>query len=343
MRTRPDPDDAPRPAPTRRAALVAAATLAASPWPARGQPAPAARGERTARVAWLAGSAGALPTPAYLEAMRTGLRERGWEEGRNLLLDVRWGDRASAARLTAELLQLRPDVLVAQGAMVLGAREVASTVPIVFGFSGDPIEAGLVASFSRPGGRLTGVAMQSLELVGKRLELLKELMPALARVAIVANPAHPGEQLELKASRAAAESLGLKVSYHPVTSAGEFETMLGAVRRERAEALVAFPDALIMSQARAIAAFGREQRIPTASGWSEFADEGNLLTYGPNLRRTWRQAAGFVDRLLRGTPPAELPVEQPAQYELVVNLKAAAALGLNVPGAITMRAERLIR
>jgi putative ABC transport system substrate-binding protein len=322
------------------AAVAAVAAVAARPAAAQ---APAAAPSRTARVAWLAGSAGALPTPAYLEAMRAGLRERGWEEGRNLVLDVRWGDRASAAKLSTELLRLRPEVLVAQGAMVLGARDVASTVPIVFGFSGDPIEAGLVASLSRPGGRLTGVAMQSLELVGKRLELLKELMPRLARVAILANPAHPGEQLELKASRAAADRLGLAVSYHPVTSAGEFETMLGAVRRERAEAMVAFPDALIMSQARAIAEFGRQHRLPTASGWSEFADEGNLLTYGPNLRRTWRQAAGFVDRLLRGAAPADLPVEQPLHYELVVNLKAAAALGLSLPSAITMRAERLIR
>jgi putative ABC transport system substrate-binding protein len=275
--------------------------------------------------------------------MRAGLRERGWEEGRNLVLDVRWGDRASAAALTAELLRLQPAVLVAQGAMVLGAREVESTVPIVFGFSGDPIEARLVTSFARPGGRLTGVAMQSLELVGKRLELLRELMPRLRRVAILANPAHPGEQLELKASRAAAERLGLAVLYHPVTSAREFEAALAAVVQERAEAIVAFPDALIMSQAAVLAAFSRQHRMPAVSGWSEFADEGNLLTYGPNLRQTWRQAASFVDRLLRGARAAELPVEQPASYELVLNLKAATALGLKLPPAMAMRAVRLIR
>lgn len=296
-----------------------------------------------ARVAWLAGSAGPLPTPAYLEAMRTGLRERGWDDGRNLVLDVRWGDRASATALTAELLRLHPDVLVAQGAMVLGAREIASAVPVVFGFSGDPVEAGLVVSFARPGGRLTGVAMQSLELVGKRLELLSELMPSLRRVAILANPAHPGEQLELKASRSAAERLGMAVLYHPVTSARDFESALAAVVQEKAEAIAAFPDALIMSQAAALAAFSLRHRIPAVSGWSEFADEGNLLTYGPNLRQTWRQAAGFVDRLLRGARAAEMPVEQPAHYELVVNLKTAAALALKLPPTMTMRAERLIR
>ena len=320
----------------RRRPLLGAALLAALAGGAAAQPA-------VARVAWLAGSAGPLPTPAYLQALRTGLRERGWTEGRNLRIEERWGDRDSAAALAAELLQLRPDVLVAQGAMVLGTRGLDTRTPIVFGFSGDPVEARLVASFARPGGQLTGVAMQSLELVGKRLELLRELMPRLARVAIIANPAHPGEQLELRASRAAADRLGLAVQYLPVGSARDIEAALAAVQRERAEAIVAFPDALIMSQARAFAAFAQRHRIPAVSGWSEFADEGNLATYGPNLRETWRQAAGFVDRLLRGARPADLPVEQPAQYELVVNLAAAEALGLAIPTAVSLRAERLIR
>lgn len=295
------------------------------------------------RIGWLAGSAGPLPTPAYLEALRAGMLERGWVEGRNLAVDVRWGDRDSAASLTTELLQLRPQVLVAQGAMVLGARNVDSTVPVVFGFSGDPVEAQLVASFSRPGGRLTGIAMQSLELVGKRLEILKELMPRLSRVGILANPAHPGEQLELRASRSAADRLGLSVQYLPVSSGRDFDLALPALLRERAEAVVAFPDALVMSQARAIADFSRRHRIPVVSGWSEFADEGNLLTYGPNLRTTWKQAAGVVDRILRGARPADLPVEQPSSFELVINMATAKALGLAIPSAVSLRAERLIR
>lgn len=296
-----------------------------------------------ARIAWLAGSVGPLPTPAYLKAMREGLRDRGWFEGRNLTIDERFGDRDSAAGLATELLQLRPQVLVAQGAMVLGARNVESTVPIVFGFSGDPVEAGLVASFARPGGRLTGIAMQSLELVGKRLEVLKELMPRLTRVAILANPTHPGEQLELRASRAAADRLGLAVQYMPVTSARDFEAAYPALLRERAEAIVAFPDALVMSQARAIADFSRKHRVPAVSGWSEFADEGNLLTYGPNLRTTWKQAADVVDRILRGARPADLPVEQPSSFELVINQSAAEALGVTIPPAVAMRAERVVR
>lgn len=325
----------------RRLVLHAGGAAWLSSQTAQGWAQPAAGA--SVRVAWLAGSAGPLPTPAYLEAMRAGLRERGWTEGRNLVIDQRWGDRASAAALATELVRLRPNVLIAQGAMVLGAREVEGSPPIVFGFSGDPIEAKLVASFARPGGNMTGVAMQSLELVGKRLEVLKELQPRLSRVAILANPAHPGEQLELRASRVAADRLGLAVQYLPVSSARDFEVALPAMLRERAEAIVAFPDALVMSQARTIAEFARRHGVPAVSGWSEFADEGNLLTYGPNLRQTWRQAAGIVDKLLRGARPAEVPVEQPANFELVINLRAAEALGVAIPQTVSMRAERLIQ
>ncbi len=297
----------------------------------------------TPRIAWLAGNAGPLPTPAYLEALRTGLGSWNWVEGRNLTIDARWGEPASAERLASELLALRPNVLVAQGAMVLGARNLKTQIPIVFGFSGDPVEAKLVTSFSRPGGNLTGIAMQSLDLVGKRLELLKEIMSSLARVAILANPAHPGEQLELQASRRAAEKLGITVSYFAVSSARDFATAWPALLQAQSEAIVAFPDALIMSQARAIAIFAKQNGIPAVSGWSEFADEGNLLTYGPNLRATWAQAAGFVDRILRGARPAELPVEQPSSFELVVNQRTATELGLTLPAAISMRTDRMIR
>jgi putative ABC transport system substrate-binding protein len=296
-----------------------------------------------ARIGWLAGSAGRLPTPAYLDALRDGLRERGWAEGRNLVIDVRWGDRDSAAELAAELLQRKPQVLVAQGAMVLGTRNIDTEVPIVFGFSGDPVEAQLVKSLARPGGRLTGIAMQSLELVGKRLEILKEIMPRLARVAILANPAHPGEQLELRSSLAAADRLSLAVQYLPVSSGKDFDLAFPALLKHRAQAIVAFPDALIMSQGATIAEFSHRHRVPAVSGWSEFADDGNLLTYGPNLRTTWKQAAGVVDRILRGAQPANIPVEQPSNFELVINMAAAKALGITIPATVLMRADRLVR
>jgi putative ABC transport system substrate-binding protein len=301
-----------------------------------------ATAQRTARLAWIGGAAGALPTPAYLEALREGLRERGWIEGRNLVLEVRWGERDQAVALTQELLRGHPDVIVAQGAMVLGAVRVSGAVPVVFGFSGDPVEAGLVTSFARPGGMATGIAAQSLELVGKRLEYLKELVPKVQRIGILANPTHPGEQLELKASQEAARRLGLVVHYRQVTGAAEFGPALEALARERVDALVVFPDALVMSRAQEIADFARRQRIGAVSGWAEFAEAGNLMTYGPNLRVTWRQAAAVVDRILRGAKPADLPVEQPLRYELVLNMKTARELGLRVPQSLLLAAERVL-
>lgn len=299
---------------------------------------------RVARVGWVGGQAGpnSLPTPTYLEALRESLRDKGWVEGRSLQIEVRWGTRDMAARLAGELVEQRIDVLVVQGTMVLGAKLVQAPPPIVFGFSGDPVEAGLVASFARPGGRMTGVAMQSLQLVGKRMEILKEIQPSVRRIAILANPTHPGEQLELRHSQDAARHLGLEVSYHPVTTEREFEAAFAAMQRSRPDAIIAFPDATVIGQAGAIAAFGARQRIPAVSGWSEFVEAGNLMSYGPNLRAVWRQAADMVDRVLRGARPEDMPVEQPLRYELVLNLKVAQALGITVPQAVLLRADRLI-
>jgi putative ABC transport system substrate-binding protein len=324
---------------SRRALLGAAvAGLAAGARGAAGQ----GSLPRTARVGWIGGAAGALPTPVYLEALRDGLRERGWVEGRNLVLQVRWGEREQAVDLTHELLRNGVDVIVAQGAMVLGAVRVNGTVPVVFGFSGDPVEAGLVTSFALPGGTATGIAMQSLELVGKRLEYLKELVPRVQRIGILANPAHPGEQLELKASQEAAQRLGLVVHYRQVIAGADFDAAFDELARQRVDALLAFPDGLVMSLAPKIAEFARRQRIGAVSGWAEFAEAGNLMTYGPSLRVTWRQAATVVDRLLRGARPADLPVEQPLRYELVLNMRTARELGLQVPQRLLISAERLI-
>ncbi|MGH7353845.1 MAG: ABC transporter substrate-binding protein [Candidatus Rokuibacteriota bacterium] len=298
---------------------------------------------KTARVGWVAGSAGPLPTSEYLDAFREGLRERGWAEGRNLVIEARWGDRDRARELAAELVRLKMDVLVAQGPMVVGVRTEAGAIPVVFGFSGDPVEGKLVASLARPGGNLTGLSFMSFELMGKRLELLKEALPRLVRVAVLANSAHTGEQSELRETRAAARRLDLTVQYLPVRVAGDFDIAFAAMTRERAEAIVAFPDGLIMSQASAIAAFAAKHRIPAVSGWAPFAERDNLMTYGPNLHESWRYVAAYVDRILRGAKPADLPVEQPTRFELVVNLKTAKALGLTLPQSILLRADRAIQ
>ncbi len=323
----------------RRTALLAALSGVFLPCMMR---ADEARRTRVARVGWIAAGAGALPTPAYFEALREGLRERGWVEGRNLAFEVRWGEPAKATQLVSEVYATDVDVLVAQGAMVLSAVKPARTTPIVFGFSGDPIEANLIESYARPGRHLTGIAMQSPELVGKRLEMLLELLTPVRHIAILANPAHPGEQIELRHSQAAAQQLGLTVRYLRVTSQEEVQAAFATIAAEKVDALVAFPDALVMSQARNIAEFCATQRIGAVSGWSEFAEAGNLMTYGPSLRATWKQAAGFVDKLLRGARPEDLPVEQPSRYELVINGRTARHLGLAIPASLQVRADRII-
>jgi putative tryptophan/tyrosine transport system substrate-binding protein len=295
---------------------------------------------RTARVGWIALSPG--PTPTQLETFRRGMRERGWTEGQNLAIDTRWGDRDRARDLAAELVRLKVDVIVTQGPMVFGARAETQSIPVVFGFSGDPVEAKLVTSIARPGGNVTGVSFLSLELAGKRLELLQEVVPRLSRVAILANPEHPGESAELRQSQTGAERLGLKVQYVPVRRAGDFEAAFNRIEREGAEAIVAFPDVLIMSQARTIAEFATKRRIPAVSGWGSFAVAGNLMTYGPNLDESYRIIAGYVDKILKGAKPADLPVEQPTRFEFVVNLKTAKALGLTIPPSVLARADRVI-
>jgi putative ABC transport system substrate-binding protein len=241
------------------------------------------------------------------------------------------------------LVRLKVDVIVTQGPAVLGARAMTGSIPVVFGFSGDPVEAKLVESLGRPGGNLTGLSLLALELVGKRLELLKEALPGLTRVAILANPSHPGEQAELKASQTAASRLGLTVQYLPVRAVSDFDAAFDAIARERAEAIVAFPDALMMRQAKAIAAFAAKRRIPAVSGWAQFVVDGNLMTYGPNLEESYRYiATHYVDRILRGAKPADLPVEQPTKFELVINLKTAKALGLTIPQSILLRVDEVI-
>ncbi len=296
---------------------------------------------RTARVGWIALSPG--PTPAQREAFLRGMRDRGWTEGQNLAIDDRWGERDRARDLAAELVRMKVDVIVTQGPMVFGARAEAGSVPVVFAFSGDPVEAKLVASLARPGGNLTGVTFLSLELVGKRLELLKEALPRLSRVAILANPEHPGERAELRESELAAGRLGLRVQYVPVRTVGDFDAAFNAMERERAKAIVAFPDPLVMRQAKAIAAFAAKRRIPAVSGWPEFAVAGNLMTYGPKLDEPYRNIAKYVDKILKGAKPTDLPVEQPTRFELVINMKTAKALGLTIPRSVLIRADQVIQ
>lgn len=321
---------------TRRAVLAGLGGTLVAPLAARAQPQ-----RKVARVGWIAVAPRARSS-AFLDALREGLRERGWVEGQTYLLEVRWGARDEARDLTANLLTWKPDVLVSQGPMIHGIRAAAGVVPVVFGYSGDPVEAKFVASLAKPGGSMTGMTFLGFELVGKRLELLREAMPAITRVAILANPDHPGEQRELRESRTAAERLGMKVQYLPVARPADFDPAFDAIVRERAEAIVAFPDGLMVAQGRTVAEFSLRYRIPAISGWADFAESGNVMTYGPSLRESWRQIAAYVDKILKGAKPADLPVGLPSTFETVINLRTAKAIGLTIPASLLLRADRII-
>jgi ABC-type uncharacterized transport system substrate-binding protein len=299
------------------------------------QPAPS-------RVGWI--SLDRADGSPFFEPFRAGLRDLGRVEGRDLSIETRWaeGSRERLDLMAAELVKSKPHVIVTQGAAVHAVRKAGATMPIVFGFSGDPVEAGFVETLARPGRNLTGVSFLSLELVGKRVELLKDVVPKLMRVSILASPEHPGEQAELRASQAAAKALGLALEYFPVRGEPELEQAFAAIPRSRSDAVVVFPDALTLRTRERIARFELEHRMPIVSGWAQFADSGCLMTYGPNLPASFRRLATYVDRILKGAKPAELPVELPTVVELVVNMKTAAALGVKIPQPVLARADRVI-
>ena len=213
---------------------------------------------------------------------------------------------------------------------------------MVFGYSGDPIEIGVAKTLARPGGHFTGVTFLSYALVGKRVELLHEVAPKARRLAVLSNTEHSGDAKELAATREAAAGLGLQVAHYPATNVPEVESAFAAIAAARTEALVVHPDALMVQQREAIGRFSIERRIPTISGWATIAEGGCLLTYGPNQQVSFRRLAYFVDRILRGAKPADLPIELPSTVELVVNLKTAKALDITVPPALLLRADRVI-
>jgi len=303
----------------------------------------AAQQPRVLRIGWLSNDR--AENSSFFDAFRGGMRDLGYVEGRNLLIEARWGEGSSERleQLAVELVKLKLQVIVTQGGPATHpVIRAGATMPVVFGYSGDPVEARVVDSLARPGGNFTGVSFLSLDLVGKRMEMLKEALPGLKRVAIIARPEHPGEQGELRASQAAAKSLGLAIDYHQVRNESEFEIALAALLRSRSEAIVVFPDAFTMRYSEKIAAFAARNRIPAISGWAQFAERGNLMTYGPNLRDVFRRLAIYVDKIYRGAKPAELPVELPKTVELVVNLKTAKLLGITIPQSMLLRADRVI-
>lgn len=289
----------------------------------------------------MSGSAGRA---SGLDPFVEGLAALGYHPGRNVELDERWGEnsRERLERAMREALALKPAVLVTQGPAIQVARDLGTAVPVVFGQSGDPLELGIAASLARPGGNFTGITFLSYALVGKRVELLHEIAPKGKRLAVLSNPEHRGDAKELAATREAALSVGLEVSHYPVRNKAEMESAFGAMAGARVEGLVVHPDALMVEERAAIARFSLERRVPAISGWAVLAEGGSLMTYGPNLQACYRRLAHFVDRILRGASPANLPIELPSTVELVVNLKTAKEIGITVPPAVLLRADRVI-
>lgn len=321
----------------RRALLLAASGLVVASPGVRAQP------TRTHRILWLS-----LVTQAtgseFLRLFIESMAALGYAQGRDLLIDARWGDGSVEAleRSANEALALKPAVIVTQGPALYAARKLPAAIPVVFGTSIDPVEGGYAKSLGRPGGRFTGVTFLAYELVGKRVELLQEVVPNLKRLAVLSRPDHVGDAHEVAATRAAATRFGLEVLHFPANNARELDAALAAIAKARVDGLVIHPDALMVAQGSTIARVCAEQRIPAISGWALIAESGVLMTYGPNLEASYRRLAYFVDRILRGTSPQDLPIEQPTRIELVVNMKTAKALGLTIPLTIMVRAERLI-
>jgi putative ABC transport system substrate-binding protein len=318
-------------------ALLALGLLAV-PLAAQAQPTPG----KTARIGYLSFRSG----PSYLdEAFRQGLRELGYFEGQNIAIEYRWADfkpdRASA--LAAELVRLQVDVIVSTGGPIpaTAAKRATKTIPVVFS-AGDPVGAGLVVSLNRPGGNLTGVNLLANELEAKRLQLLKEAVPGVSRVAVLANPATPTTGATLKGLEGVARALRVKIQVLEVRERQGIDDAFAAMARERAEALLVMTDPLFLAQRERIVDLAAKHRLPGIFGWREFAEAGGLLSYGTNVADMYRRLATYVDKILKGAKPGDLPIEQPTKFEFVINLKTAKALGLTIPPSILSRADRLI-
>ena len=284
--------------------------------------------------------------PARIEAFRQGLRDVGYVEGKNIIIEYRYAERKfdRLPALATELVRLKVDVIVTSASQeTRAAKEATNTIPIVMTNVGDPVETGFVASLARPGDNITGLSTLSRELSGKRLELLKEIIPKLTRVAVLGNSTSPGNADTLKELEVAAQALKLQLQYLDVLSVNDIETAFRAAGKERADAVIVLSGSILTSQRRQIIDLAVKSRLPASYARPEFVESGGLMTYGVSLIDNFRRAASYVDKILNGAKPADLPVEQPTKFELVINLKAAKQIGLTIPPDVLARADRVIR
>jgi putative ABC transport system substrate-binding protein len=299
------------------------------------------------RIGYLTGS---LATSPHLpEAFRQGLRDLGYVESRNVVIEYRdaEGKLERLPALAAELVALKVDVIVAGGTPVaLTAKEATRTLPIVFAAAADPVTDGLVTSLARPGGNVTGLSALTPELVGKRLELLKQAVPEVSRVAVLWQSGGQGERTEkdlLKGAEGAAPALGVRLQFVEARGPADVDRAYSDMTRERADALTILPSPMFFIERRRLVDLAAKNRLPAVYPRREFVDSGGLMAYGPNGADMYRRAATYVDKILKGAKPGDLPVEQPTKFELVINLKTAKALGLTIPPALLGRADEIIQ
>jgi putative tryptophan/tyrosine transport system substrate-binding protein len=321
----------------RRAFIAALGGAVAWPVVARGQ------AGKTHRIGFLS-QAGGLSSP-FVAAFREGLRDLGYIEGQNILIEWRFsterGEELDA--FANDLIQLKVEATVATGGPTTRAvKRATSTIPIVMAFSGDPVGTGLVASLNRPGENLTGLSFMSPDLSAKRLQVLIEAFPKSNRVATLWNPDDPVYALELQRTDAAAQALGIILRPIEVRTRDDFVTAFATMGRDNADALIVFAHTLTIQNRISLIELANRSRLPTMYGIREFVDDGGLIAYGPSLTALFRRAAFFVDKVIKGAKPADLPVEQPVKFELVVNIKTARALGLEIPPQLLARADEVI-
>lgn len=296
---------------------------------------------RIYRIFWV--STQSQPDP-FLDGFREGMRARGYIEGKNLAFELHYapGNPEALREVVADLKRGDIDLAVSSGPATR-AMTAVTDVPVLFALSGDPVALGLVKSLGEPGGNFTGSTFLSLDLAGKRVELLKDIFPTLRTLAVLSNSLHPGEQSEWRATQEAAGQLGIVPRYIPFAGASELDKALQSAGDANADGLLVFPDAVTMVHRSKIARFAIDRRLPSMFGWSEYCDAGGLISYGANQRATYFALATYADRILRGERPATLPVVQPTKFELTVNLRTAELLGIDLDkSAILFRANRVI-
>jgi putative tryptophan/tyrosine transport system substrate-binding protein len=322
----------------RRAFVVGLGAVLAAPLAAEAQPA------KSAHVIGILSMA-AGPSPIYGPALFNALRDLGWESGRNLTVEPRFagGGAERLPDLAADLVRWKVDVILAFGAAeTLAAAKATATVPIVF-MGSVPVELGLVRSLARPSGNVTGVsAVVTPEIIGKQLELLKTMMPGLSRVAFLFDPERPDLSVYERVSQEATHTLRLEARLVGVRRENDFEAAFTTIVAERSEALFIGSDALILRHGKRVMSFAADHRLPTMASVRAFVDDGGLMSYGPNPIELLRRVAWYADKILRGAKAADLPIEQPTRFELIINLKTAKALGLTVPPSLLVRADQII-